>query len=97
MDGEAANMNAKQQDDLIYAGTCLFMILLSAAGIAYGVMTEMILAPDALFTLDGILLALICLTLGGLFTVMLAWHAIAQGWIKFGKKSAPAEPPSDAK
>lgn len=91
MNGEAVNMNAKQ-DSLIYAGICVVLILLSAAGLVYGFMSELILAPDALFTLDGILLALVCLTMGGLFTLMLAWHAVKEGWIKLPrKKAAPAE------
>ncbi len=96
MDGEAANMNAKQ-DNLFYVGICVVMILLSAAGLAYGVVAELIFAPDAPFSLDGILLTLICLTTGGLFTLMLAFHAIKEGWIKLPGKKGASEPPADAR
>jgi hypothetical protein len=81
MDGETMPMNAKQ-DNLVYAGICLVMILLSGAGLVYGFLSRLILAPDAPFTLDGILLALICLTTGGIFTLMLAVHAVKMGWVK---------------
>ena len=96
MDGETTKMDAKQQDNLIYVGVCVLMLLLSLAGLAYGFMSEMILAPDAPFTLDGILLALICLTVAGIFKVMLIVHAFQQGWIKWPAKKS-AEPPAEAK
>ena len=92
MDGEAANMGSKQ-DNMIYVGICVVMILLSAGGLVYGFATEMILAPDAWFSLDGILLALICLSMGGLFTLMLAVHAFKEGWIKLPQKKAPDASP----
>jgi hypothetical protein len=93
MNGEAAAMNRKH-DSLIHAGICLVMILLSAAGLVYGVLSKMILAPDAPFTIDGILLALICLSTGGIFTLMLAVHAVKEGWIKLPEKKSPAPPAS---
>ncbi len=91
MEGEAANMNAKQ-DSLFQAGINIFMILLSVGGLAYGVKSRMILAPDAPFTLDGILLTLICLTLGGLFSIMLLVQAVKEGWVKLPGKKADAPP-----
>lgn len=87
MDGEAATM---KQDSLINAGICLFMILLSAAGLVYGFMSQLILAPDAWFSLDGILLTLICLSVGGLFSAMLAFQGYKEGWIKLPGKKTPA-------
>ena len=87
MDGETANM---KQDSLVQAGISLFMILLSAAGLVYGFLSELILAPDAWFSLDGILLALICLSVGGLFSAMLAFQGYKEGWIKLPGKKAPA-------
>ncbi|GEM_PF-5990236 len=81
-------MNAKQ-DNLVHAGICLVMIVLSGAGLAYGFVGRLILAPDAPFTLDGILLALICLTTGGIFTLMLAVHAVKMGWVKLPGKKTP--------
>lgn len=80
------------RDGMMHAGICVVMILFSLGGLVYGFRSGMILAPDAPFSLDGILLALVCLTLGGLFSVMLAIHAVKEGWVKLpGKKaSAPA-------
>lgn len=95
MRGEVATMNAKQ-DSLMHAGICLVMILLSAGGLVYGVMAKLVLAPDAPFTLDGILLSLVCLTTGGLFTLMLAMHAVKEGWIKLPAKKASAGAPASA-
>lgn len=93
MDGETANM---KQDSLINAGICVFMILLSAAGLVYGFLSQLILAPDAPFTIDGILLALICLSMGGLFSAMLAFQAYKEGWIKLPSKKAAAAKAPDA-
>ena len=87
MDGETANM---KQDSLLLAGISMLMILFSAAGLVYGFMSEIILAPDAPFSLDGILLALICLSVGGLFSAMLAFQAYKEGWIKLPGKKSPA-------
>jgi len=87
MDGEAMAMNTKQ-DNFTYAGICVAMILLSGAGLVYGFVGQLILAPDAPFTLDGILLALVCLSMGGLFTLMLAVHAVKVGWIRLPSKEA---------
>jgi len=96
MDGETANMSSKQ-DNLIYAGICVLMILLSIAGLVYGFTSKMILAPDAWFSLDGILLALICLSMGGLFTLMLVVQAFKEGWLKLPTKEAPAETSKETK
>lgn len=77
-----------RKDSLMLAGICLVMILLSAGGLAYGVVSRLIFAPDVLFTLDGILLALVCLTMGGLFTLMLVLLALKEGWVKLPQKKA---------
>ena len=61
-----------------------FLILLSLGGLAYGVSSGLILARDAIFTLDGILLVLVCLTLAGTFAALLLNVAVREGWI--GKK-----------
>ena len=87
MDGEAVN---RKQDSLLQVGISVLMILFSAAGLVYGFLSELILAPDAPFSLDGILLALICLSVGGLFTLMLAVQAFKEGWIKLPARKAPA-------
>lgn len=95
MEGETAAMNAKQ-DSLLQIGINVFMILLAVGGLAYGVKSRMILAPDAPFTLDGILLALVCLTIGGLFSVMLLVQGLREGWVKLpGKKAAAPQTSSE--
>ncbi len=81
MTTDVAEMNSKQES-VMYAGICLVMLLFSAGGLVYGVMSGLIFARDALFTLDGILLALVCLTIGGVFTLMLLMLALKEGWIK---------------
>jgi hypothetical protein len=86
----------RKQESLLFAAICVVMILLSAGGLVYGVVARLILAPDAPFSLDGILLALVCLSMGGLFTLMLLVIARKEGWLP-GKKSAPKKddkPPS---
>src|SRR5713226_7574475 len=64
-------------------GICVLIILLSFGGLAWDFATHLE------YNIDGLLLILICLIMGGVFTLMLAMIA---GWLpQFGKKSAPAE------
>ena len=77
-----------RKDSLMLASICLVMILLSAGGLAYGVRAQLIFAPNVPFTLDGILLALVCLAMGGLFTLMLLLLALREGWVKLPQKKA---------
>ena len=81
----------------MYAGLCLLMLLFAAGGLVYGVMSGLIFARDALFTLDGILLTLVCLTIGAVFGLMLLLLAMNEGWIKLPRKKDAAgsepEPP----
>ncbi len=81
-------MNDKQES-LIHIGICLLMILLSLGGLAYGVATGLILARDAIATMDGILLALVCLSVAGTFAALLLNVAVREGWI--GRKAAKTE------
>jgi hypothetical protein len=85
MELEDAAMNPKQES-LIHAAICLLLILLSLGGLAYGVVSRLILAPDAPFTLDGILLALVCLTMLAVFGGMLAAIALREGWVKLPRR-----------
>lgn len=88
METNTATMNPKQEV-LVHLGICLMMVLLALGGIAYGVASGLILAPDAPFTLDGILLVLVCLAILVTFGGLLANLGFAQGWI--GKKKASGE------
>lgn len=94
METNTQAMNQKQES-LIHLGICLLMILLSLGGLAYGVASGLIFARDAIFTLDGILLTLVCLTLAGTFAGLLLNLAVREGWVG-RKKSTPGEkPPSE--
>jgi hypothetical protein len=81
-------MNQKQES-LIHLAICLLMILLSLGGLAYGVVSGLILARDAIVTMDGILLVLICLSLAGTFAALLLNLAVREGWL--GRKKKPDE------
>jgi hypothetical protein len=93
METNTSAMNPKQES-LAHLGICLLMILLSLGGLAYGVKAGLLLAPDAPFTLDGILLALVCLSILVTFAGLLANIAFREGWI--GRK-APASTNADNK
>lgn len=82
-----------KQETIIHLGICLLMILLSIGGLAYGVMAGLILAPDALFTLDGILLVLICLSVAGTFAALLLNLVVQAGWV--GLRKGEPEKKSD--
>lgn len=96
METNTRAMNQKQES-LLHLAICLLMILLSLGGLAYGVASGLILARDALFTLDGILLALVCLTLAATFAALLLNLAVREGWI--GRKKSPSgeKPPAEGK
>ena len=66
---------------------CAIVILLSLAGLVWAILVGMAL------TLDGLLLIFTCLTMGGLFFLMLLWLAKEHGWIKFPSKKAAASAP----
>lgn len=94
MEMNNAAMNPKQES-LMLAGICLFMLLLSLGGLAYGVATGLIFASDALFSLDGILLVLICLSILVTFGGLLLNLAMCNGWLRrkpAAKEEKPAGP-----
>ena len=66
---------------------CAIVILLSLAGLVWAILVGMAL------TLDGLLLIFTCLTMGGVFFLMLLWLAKEHGWIKFPSKKAAASAP----
>ncbi len=84
-----------KQESLMLAGICLFMLLLALGGLAYGVATGLIFASDALLTLDGILLVLICLSILVTFGGLLLNLAVRSGWLRrkpAAKEDKPAGP-----
>ena len=91
----AAQMNSKRES-LILALICLVVVLLSLGGLVYGVISGLIFARDVPFTLDGILLALVCLMMGGIFSLMLLVLALKEGWVKLPGKKTQAEPATPA-
>jgi hypothetical protein len=80
METNTSVMNQKQES-LVHLGICLLMILLCIGGLVYGVASGLILARDAIVTLDGILLVLICLTLALTFAGLLLNLALREGWL----------------
>lgn len=67
-------------------GVCLFVILLSVGGLVADFATRLE------FDIDGLLLALICLMMGGVFTLMLGMIAKEAGWLpQRSKKPSAAE------
>jgi TRAP-type C4-dicarboxylate transport system permease small subunit len=88
METNSRVMNPKQES-LIHLAICLLMILLSLGGLAYGVVSGLILARDAIVTMDGILLVLICLSLAGTFAALLLNLAVREGWV--GRKKAKSD------
>ena len=67
-------------------GVCLVVILLSLGGLVGDFATRLE------FDIDGLLLALICLMMGGVFTLMLGMIAKEAGWLtQRSKKPSTAE------
>ena len=67
---------------------CAIVILLSLAGLVWAILVGMAL------TLDGLLLIFTCLTMGGVFFLMLLMLAKEHGWIKLPSKKAAASAPA---
>lgn len=72
----AAPMDPKREYALL-AGICLFVMLLSLAGLVWAFFVGL-LWPQ--IDMDGILLALACLTLAGTFKLLLLHLAKQAGW-----------------
>lgn len=71
-----------QREDLGLAAICLTVILFSVAGIAAALLTGLL--PG----LDGLLLVLVCLMMGAIFTPPLLALAKQNGWLpSFRRKS----------
>ncbi len=70
---------------------CMFVIVLSIAGLVSDFATRLE------FNIDGLLLLLVCLLMGGIFSLMLLLVAREQGWldwIAFLRKKPVTEAPS---
>lgn len=91
---EAADMEPKKEA-LVLAGMSGVAVLLSVAGLVAVLASGMGLSIDAIF------LALVCLSMAGVFSLMMLWHLKTGGLlpdIKFKKAEKPAgEPASSAK
>ncbi len=75
---------------------CVLLILFAAAGLVCT------FATGLEFNIDGLLLLMVCLMIGGLFTLMLLLMAKEMGWLTSRKKSAeasanPAKPAGQGK
>src|SRR5438270_12391425 len=71
---------------------CISVVVLSLVGLASAFVTRI------LFTLDGLLLLMICLMMAGIFALMLLSIAREQGWLAaLSKKRAPSPAPPGAR
>lgn len=76
----------KQQGVLSLVGICLLVVVLSVAGLASDFLTRLGL------DLDGLLLILVCLLMGLLFSIMLLVIVREQGWIPQRPKKEAVAP-----
>ncbi len=67
---------------------CVVIVLLSLLGIVWA-FTAGLLYPHIL--LDGLLLVMVCLMMGGVFSLMLLMIAKQAGWLPFQHKKAPTQ------
>ncbi len=77
---------SSQRGVLSLIGICLFVILLSVAGLASDFLTHL------LSNIDGLLLFAVCALMGGLFSLMLFLMAREEGWLPGAHKKAAANP-----
>lgn len=81
-----------QREGLGLVAMCAIVILLSVAGLASAFITGLVTS------VDGLLLLMICLMMGGLFTLMLLLTAKDEGWLPgFGKKGSAAPKTKEGK
>jgi hypothetical protein len=73
-----------QREDISLLAVCAIFLVLSVAGLAAAFITRLITS------IDGLLLIMICLMMGGLFTLMLVSVAKDAGWLPSGKKKSDA-------
>jgi len=70
-----------------FLGMCLIIVLLAVAGLASDFLTHL------LSSMDGLLLFMVCLMMGGVFSLLILLYANDAGWLpKRRRKSADAAP-----
>jgi hypothetical protein len=87
-------MNAREQMFLL-AAICLVVVLLSAAGLLWAIFFGQLFTDP---TVDVLLLAIVCLLMGGVFSLQLGSMLKATGRFKlpkFSRSKAPAEAPAN--
>jgi hypothetical protein len=94
MPDNAANKDAKEKmstgELFELLGMTLAIILLAVLGLASDFVTHL------LSSMDGLLLFMICLMMGGIFTLMLLMYANDAGWLPKRRRKS-AEPAAQAK
>jgi hypothetical protein len=84
----------RNKEMLMLAGMCVVVILLSLGGLGG------VVASGMIRDLDGLLLAAVCLSMAGVFSLMLAWLAWDAGWLarfKRGSSSSGSGTTKDSK
>jgi hypothetical protein len=71
-------------------GMCLAILILAVAGLASDFLTRL------LSSMDGLLLFMICLMMGGVFTLMLLLYANDAGWLPKRRRKSP-DPAAESK
>jgi hypothetical protein len=69
-----------RREDLGLLAICAIFVVLSLAGLAAAFLTRLVT------NIDGLLLIVICLMMGGLFSLMVLGIAKEEGWLPSGKK-----------
>jgi hypothetical protein len=94
MPDNAANKDAKEKmstgELFELLGMTLAIILLAVLGLASDFVTHL------LSSMDGLLLFMICLMMGGIFTLMLLMYANDAGWLPKRRRKS-TEPAAQAK
>jgi hypothetical protein len=71
-------------------GMCLIIVLLAAAGLASDFLTHL------LSSMDGLLLFMVCLLMGGVFSLLLLLYANDAGWLPKRRRKSP-DPAAESK
>jgi hypothetical protein len=71
-------------------GMCLVIVLLAVAGLASDFLTHL------LSSMDGLLLFMVCLLMGGVFSLLLLLYANDAGWLPKRRRKSP-DPAAESK
>ena len=80
-----------RREDVSLLAVCAIFLLLSLAGLAAAFLTRLVT------NIDGLLLIVICLMMGGLFSLMLFGIAKDAGWLPSPKKKQESAKPGEGK